>query len=146
MSKPQTQPNRALVVGWLGLLGFALATIFITFAASKPWQEDYAGIAWAATIAFAAWGATPHLGLSALLLLFKRATKVKSAIAVSIALLIVSCGLALIVDVVFIHPDAQGGIALAFVPFYQWMASIIVAVFGAIVFVTRSDSLPASSA
>lgn len=145
MSKPQTQPNRALVVGWLGLLGFALATIFVTFTAGKPWQEDYASVAWAAVIGFAAWGVTPHVGLSVLLLLFRRGSKLQSAIGVAIALLIVTCGFALIIDVIFIHPDAQGGIALIFLPIYQWMAAIVLAVFGTVVFAMRSGTQTVSS-
>ena len=133
MSTLQTTRNRALSIGWIGLIATAITTVTLMVYAMKPWTEDYASLAYGAVFGFSIWAITPHAGLAVILLLFRRTQKLAIAGA-ALANLIAFGGLAIIIDVLFIHLDAQGGIALIFIPLYQWVAATVVAILGAIGF------------
>lgn len=127
--------NRTLTIGWLGLLVLGLASFLIVLMVGRPWREGLAGAAWLAVVAFALWAVTPHVGLGAALVLFRRTPK-RAVAGVSAALAVALVGLACIIDVVFVHPDPQGGIALIFVPLCQWIGVAALSVFGAASFLS----------
>ena len=73
-------------------------------------------------LVFIGWGISPYI---LLLVLNKMARRVKAKVVVLVSSIInAALGLAVIIDAMYIHPDAQGGLVFIFIPFYQWVLAI----------------------
>lgn len=129
IANPRRLPNKPILVAWIALAAIALATIAISVAASKPW--DAPDFATGFVVGILVWSVSPHAGLALTLLLFRRFEKLAVAAAI-VAVLIALAGLGLVCDVLFIHLDPQSGIALLFIPFYEWLATGVLAFLGGI--------------
>ena len=77
-----------------------------------------------ATLIFSTWLAAPYI-LFALLLAFgvKKQPSIKSTVLVLI--IVAGAGLLFLTDIIFLHPDAQGGIAVLFTPVYQAIGTAV---------------------
>ena len=75
------------------------------------------------SIGFIVWAISPYGYLT---LLTKLVTSKAATIAIFVIALIVGIvGLSLLIDVMFIHTDAQGGLAYVFVPVFQWAGLLL---------------------
>jgi hypothetical protein len=112
-----------LVVACLAVSA-ALSTIVCAVTMAQPWGDNYAyGDVWGylVLLGFLAWACAPYLYLYCI----SRRTAVSRALKVSriiLALIVCVGGVAILIDITFIHLDAQGGLALLFIPIYQWIA------------------------
>jgi len=103
-------------ITYIVIVIIVLATVVIGFKTmSKPITPGALG--------FIVWAISPYFYLS---VLAKAVTKKVSNIAVFIlALFGGGLGLWVIVDAMFIHLDAQGGLVYIFIPLWQWVLFII---------------------
>ena len=106
---------------------FALAAALITLAlliyAAQPWggNSAYQGMSgYLGLLGFAVWVTLPYL-MAIFLAKKASASQAKNFVAIIGGLIITLGGVALYVDAVLLHRDAQGGLAFVAVPFYQWI-------------------------
>ena len=101
------------------VLSAALATAILVFIAmDQPFTL--------ATLGFIAWAVSPYVFFGILTKLLTQNRAIKIAFVVSI--LVAAFGIWAIVDAMFIHLDAQGGLIFIFAPLYQWVAVLIAAI------------------
>ena len=101
----------------------AIATVALAIYAAQPWGDNYAYqnlSGYLLLIVFVAWAISPYIYL------FLSAgrhspQRIRDLFRISVTLLICMGGLTVVVDIVFIHPDAQGGLVFLFLPIYQWI-------------------------
>ena len=76
------------------------------------------------TVVFLVWAVSPYL-LAALL---TKWVKTRSSILImfGLSVLLAISGIFLLVDAMYIHPDAQGALAFVVIPLYQWVILLIV--------------------
>ena len=75
---------------------------------------------------FSTWLLLPYVVLALLLMFWSRdRTSVMAGLAVSVV--VVGGGLLFLTDIVFLHPDPQGGIAVLFAPLYQGIGIAVLA-------------------
>lgn len=77
-----------------------------------------------ATVFISVWLLLPYLALA---LLLRHGSQKHSALmaTVTVAVLVAAAGLLLLTEVIYLHPDAQGAIAVVFMPIYQAIALAI---------------------
>ncbi len=105
------------------------ATMILMIYAAHPWGNNYAygGLSgYLGLLGFLCWAASPYI-----LLAWRSKRTIENSkkriLFETISILMCTISLALIIDIIFIHPDPQGGIALLFLPIYQWL---IIGVYG----------------
>jgi len=99
-------------------LAAAVTTVIGVKSASEP-------IAFAA-VGFIVWAVSPYIYLAVMANLVSTNTA-KSGV-LSLSLLAGLFGIWFIVDAMFIHPDAQGGLIFIFVPFIQWAVIVLASI------------------
>ena len=94
------------------ICGFAvIVTIFIGIDSMEPYSLT--------TIGFIAWALSPYGLLSILIKFSKSQITIPGTLILSI--IASAFGLGLIIDALYIHLDAQGGLVYLIVPFWQWV-------------------------
>lgn len=101
-----------------------LVTMGLMIYSAQPWGDNYAYKNIAGYIllgVFLAWAASPYV---ILWLLSNKAVDDRVSVLTILGGTVLICGLtlALLIDTVFIHIDAQGGLVFLFLPIYQWIA------------------------
>ena len=76
-------------------------------------------------IGFLIWAISPYL--FALFMIERSRKSMAVKILFGVSLFIVVAGIYLLVDAMYLHPDAQGALAFVVVPMYQWMILLITA-------------------
>jgi len=76
-------------------------------------------------LGFAAWAMSPYLYLFALV---KFSTNKNIKFMLGSVLVICLLGVSLLIDTILISINAQGGLALLFIPVYQWVALVLTTV------------------
>ena len=73
----------------------------------------------AGSLAFIAWAVSPYLYLAAM----ARSVSMKKADIAALVLTLVAAafGLWVIIDAMYVHLDAQGGLVYVFAPLWQWL-------------------------
>ena len=107
------------IIAYILAGGVATATLAIGLhSMSRPYSISALG--------FIVWAVSPY----SLLALLIKATKSKAAIFGVLALCILTSlfGLGLIIDAMYIHLDAQGGLIFIFAPLWQWVGLFILAI------------------
>jgi hypothetical protein len=107
----------------LTALAAALVTLALLIYAAQPWGDNYAYqdlSGYLGLLGFAVWVTLPYLMI---IFLAKKAliSQVNKFLVVIGALLISFGGVALYVEAMLLHRDAQGALAFVAVAFYQWM-------------------------
>ena len=97
-------------VGYI-VLAVAASTSLIFVNVLKPASLEAAAF-------LGAWLMLPYAAL-ALILMFRAKNRASSVANVVVATLVAAGGLLFLVDIIFLRPDAQGGIAVLFTPLYQ---------------------------
>jgi hypothetical protein len=97
-------------IGYFVLVGAVLASL-VFVQALKPTSL------WAA-VAFSAWLSLPYIVL-ALVLVFTVRKRASMKASVFVIVVLAGAGLLFLTDIIYLHPDAQGGIAVLFTPIYQ---------------------------
>ena len=97
-------------VGYLVLLAAALASLAFV-QTLKP-------TSFGASVFFSAWLVLPYLGLT-LMLIFSSPERKLIIPDIVVAIVMAAGGMLFLTDVIFLHPDPQGGIAVLFTPIYQ---------------------------
>jgi len=106
------------------VLAAAIGTTALMVYAARPWGDNYAYqdiSGYLLLLGFGLWGILPYIGFTALI------RKTSDDRPISLTILIgttVICfgSLALIIDSMFLHVDAQGGLVFVVVPVYQWVS------------------------
>ena len=104
-------------------LAAALITLVLLIYAAQPWGGNYAyesPAGYLRLLGFAVWVTLPYL-MTIFLAKKASASQAKNFVAIIGGLIISLGGVALYVDAVLLHQDAQGGLAFVAVPFYQWI-------------------------
>ncbi len=76
-----------------------------------------------ATAFFSAWLALPYAALASMVFFATKASTVTTHVVVSV--LVAAAGLLFLTEVIFLHPDPQGGIAVLLLPVYQGCGIIV---------------------
>jgi hypothetical protein len=76
------------------------------------------------TAFFSAWLLLPYAAL-ALALMFLARERVWALAYVAVSALVAGGGLLFLTDIIFLHPDPQGGIGVLFTPIYQAIAIVV---------------------
>ena len=71
-----------------------------------------------ATLFFSGWLLLPYVAL-ALVLIFGAKKRVSAKAIVVVVVVVAGAGLLFLTDIIYWHPDPQGGIAVLFTPIYQ---------------------------
>jgi hypothetical protein len=105
-------------------LAAALITLGLLIYAAQPWggNSAYRGLSgYLGLLGFAVWATLPYLMI---IFLARKASisRANNFFVIIGALLISLGGLALYVEALLLHPDAQSALAFVAVPFYQWIA------------------------
>jgi hypothetical protein len=108
----------------------ALITLTLMIYMARPWGDNdaYQNLSgYGLLLAIAVWATLTYL---VLFIVAKRAVlfKTKEILVLIGALMISVGGIAAYVDAIWLHPDAQGGLAFIVVPFYQWIILGLLAV------------------
>jgi hypothetical protein len=104
-------------------LAAALISLALLIYAAQPWgnnsvYQDLSG--YLGLLGFAVWVTLPYL--MTLFLAKKALASQANKFFMVIGALLISCGgVALYVEAVLLHRDAQGALAFVAVPFYQWI-------------------------
>ena len=109
-------------------LSAALITLTLMIYMAQPWGDNYAyQTPWghAGLLVLAVWATSPYLMILFLTRKISQAQAIK--LADIIGTLIISLGVLLYVEAVFLHPDPQGGLAFITVPLYQWLVLALLA-------------------
>jgi len=78
-----------------------------------------------AAFAFLVWAISPYL-FSAFRT--KRSTdQMEIMLVTGLSLIIVIGGIFMLIDAIYIHPDAQSALAFVVIPFYQWVMLLVAA-------------------
>jgi hypothetical protein len=104
-------------------LAAALITLALLIYAAQPWGGNYAyqsPSGYLMLLGFAMWVTLPYL-MTILLAHKASASQAKNFVAIIGGLIISLGGVALYIDAVLLHRDAQAGLAFVAVPFYQWI-------------------------
>jgi hypothetical protein len=80
----------------------------------------------AAGVVLTVWLLAPYLALAAWVALVR--ARQSTAMAAVVATLVAGGGMVFLVNMIFVHPDAQGGIAVLFTPIYQGIAAAVMTV------------------
>jgi len=115
MRPPSDQLFVPRAIGHSSLVAAALASLFVTYSL----QASSA----VASIVLGVWLLLPYAALAALL-----ETRSSAAAALTVAVtafLVAAGGVALLILVVFVAPDAQGAIAVVLTPAYQAVAAAV---------------------
>ncbi|MDX1618981.1 MAG: hypothetical protein R3224_09355 [Balneolaceae bacterium] len=101
-----------------------MTTVTLGVYAAHPWGDNYAyrdAFGYLLLALYLAWAISPYLYFY---LSGGRAVPVRAVRIIRIAgtLLICLAGTAVVIDIVLIHTDAQGGLIFLFMPVYQWGA------------------------
>jgi hypothetical protein len=101
----------------------ALITLILMMLAARPWGGNEAyqnAVDYLILLGFILWTVSPFVGL---FFLSRRPLKhaVESIVQIIFVLLICLGGLGLIVNSMYLHPDAQGGLIFLSLPFIQWL-------------------------
>jgi hypothetical protein len=104
-------------------LAAALTSLALLIYAAQPWGDNYAYqnlSGYLGLLGFAVWVTLPYLMT---IFLAKRAlaSQANKYLMVMGAVLISIGGVALYIEAVLLHRDAQGALAFVAVPFYQWI-------------------------
>ncbi len=100
-------------------LTFAIATMVIgLFTLSSPYTL--------AAVGFIVWAMSPYGYLTLLIKLVS--SKAATIAALVIAIITSVFGLGLLIDTMFIHLDAQGGLIYIFAPLWQWVGLLILSI------------------
>jgi hypothetical protein len=75
-------------------------------------------------IGYMLWAVSPYVMLS-LVVYVGRNNPTSITIAFFGSVLIIAGAAAVLIDAVFIHPDAQGALVFLFLPIYQWLAALV---------------------
>lgn len=97
-------------IGYLVLAAAALASLAFV-QVLKPTSH------WA-TVFFSGWLLLPYAAL-ALVLIFGAKERTTVIASVVVAVVVAGAGLLFLTDIIYWHPDPQGGIAVLFAPIYQ---------------------------
>ncbi len=97
-------------IGYLVLTGAALASLVFVqvLRPSSHW----------ATVFISGWLLLPYVALALVLIVGARERTSVIAIVV-VAIVVAGAGLLFLTDIIYLHPDPQGGIAVLFTPIYQ---------------------------
>lgn len=102
---------------YLSIAGAAIATLLLAMmAASQPASAGWWGF----------WGISPYLYLAAMNRWVKTQVAIKATLIVTVLASLI--GVWVLVDAVFLHPDAQSGLAFLFAPLWQWFLLLIATV------------------
>ena len=80
----------------------------------------------AGAVCFIGWAITPYMFLAVITKLVSH--NVSSIIIAALAFIVGGLGIWGFVDAIFIHPDAQGGLAFIVVPLWQWALLLLVTI------------------
>jgi hypothetical protein len=94
----------------------AVATLLLEVAAAS-WPASGAGLG------FMAWGVSPYLYLAALNSWVKTPGAIKAMLIMTA--LAGQIGIWLVVDAMFLNPDAQSGLVFLFAPLWQWFLLLL---------------------
>jgi len=106
----------------LSALAAALITLALLIYAARPWggNSAYQDLsAYLGLLGFAVWVTLPYLMIT---FLARKALAVSNIFLIIAAVLISFGGVALYVEALLLHRDAQSALAFVAVPFYQWIA------------------------
>jgi hypothetical protein len=78
---------------------------------------------WTFGVVLAAWLLAPYLALAAWVAVAR--TRQWTATASFVSTFVAAGGMAFLVNILFVHPDPQGGIAILFMPIYQAAAAAV---------------------
>ena len=129
-------------MGLYSLIVAMIVTVVIMIYAAQPWSDNVANQTLTDTIylvAFSFWSIVPYLTLMLFIHLFRKHKPSFYAANIGAGIIIVA-SLAFLIDSIFIHRDAQGAFLFLFLPIYQWLAILILALICAIVFQTIKKS------
>jgi hypothetical protein len=91
-----------------------------------------------AGVVLTVWLLAPYLALAAWVAVVR--ARQSTAMAVIVTTLVAGGGMVFLVNMIFVHPDAQGGIAVLFTPIYQTVAAaVLIPVTAAIMRAFRRD-------
>lgn len=103
-------------IAFITIIAAAIATVVIALkTASNPVS--------AGALGFIGWTLTPYAYLAIMAKLVSR--RASSIAVVVLAFLVGGFGIWVIVDAMFIHPDAQGGLIYAVAPLWQWVLLLL---------------------
>ena len=81
---------------------------------------------WTASVVLTLWLLAPYLALAVWLAVAR--TQQTRSMAAIVSILVAGGGVGFLVNAIFWHPDAQGGIAVLFTPIYQGLAAAVLTV------------------
>ena len=116
-------------IGFLIAISAAAFTICTMVYAAQPWGDNYAYKTfsdYSTLVGFALWAISPYLILTIILRGFRK-NKYSTNTAIIGALIIAVTSCALLIDAFFIHIDAQNALVFIFLPIYQWVAFLLLA-------------------
>jgi len=108
------------------LLVLAVATLGIGVYMAQPWGDNYAyqdASGYLSLAAMLLWAVSPLAGLAVAARWFRSPRWTLAVFAVGAAAIGV-LGVLAYIDVAFVHPDAQGGLAFLTIPVVQWLAAL----------------------
>jgi multidrug transporter EmrE-like cation transporter len=108
--KKQGDSPRMKAIGYLVLVGAVLVSLVFVLAL----RPTSLGV----TVAFSAWLSLPYIILAPVLVFTERKRASMNA-SVFVTVVVAGAGLLFLTDIIYLHPDAQGGIAILFTPIYQ---------------------------
>lgn len=119
----------------------ALSTLAMMVYAARPWGDNYAYQSlwgYASLLLLAVWATLPYL---VLVIMARSAVhfRTKEILVLMGAVIIAAGGMAAYVDAIWLHPDAQGGLAFIVVPFYQM---IIVGLLAGLQLLMKKSAVP----
>lgn len=101
-----------------------LFTWAIEIYAAQPWGDNHAYQKFSDYLLFSCfmlWAISPYLVLGIILSFFSRKERALKTITVGI-LIISLFAVFILIDSIFVHMDAQGGLVVLVLPIYQWPA------------------------
>ncbi len=116
-------------IGHMITIGGAAFTICMMIYAAQPWGDNYAYKTFSGyltLVGYASWAISPYLILTIILRAFRK-NKYSTNTAIIGALIIAITSCALLIDAFFIHIDAQNALVFIFLPIYQWVAFLVLA-------------------
>ncbi len=116
-------------IGFVIAISAAAFTICMMIYAAQPWGDNYAYKTFSdylTLVGFALWAISPYLILTIILQGFRK-NKYSTNTAIIGALIIAITSCALLIDAFFIHIDAQNALVFIFLPIYQWVAFLVLA-------------------
>ena len=86
---------------------------------------------WTFGVVLTSWLLAPYLALAACVAVAR--TRQWTATASFVSTVVAAGGMALLVNILFVHPDPQGGIAVFFMPIYQAVAAAMLIAVSAVI-------------